>query len=996
MNGQRQDSSKPASRRRVLQQQSTLERGTMGFFLPFFRSGAKPLKIRTSVLMALAVMASFLTAPLAHATFHLMQIEQVIGGVNGDSTVQAVQLRMRAPGQSFVSGAKLFAYDATGSNPVLLIQFPSDVSHSSSGSTILIATSNFSTHTTPALTPDFTFTNPIPSSYLAAGRIVYTDSSNNILWSLAFGGTSYTGSDTGTMTNDSDGNFAPAFADPLPSANGQALLFQGSASAASTNNAADYAVTPGAATFTNNAGATGVIIDNTVSIPTVTRGAARVGLQSVATGLVSPNDLVSANDGTGRLFVVDQAGKVWLIKNGQLASQPFLDVTSRLVTLDTDYDERGLLGLAFHPGFSNPASPGYRKLYTYTSEPVNGTADFTVTMTGSPDHQSVVTEWQVSAADADVVDTSTRREVMRVDEPEFNHNGGKLAFRSSDGYLYISLGDGGNANDVGDGHSVSGNGQDIHVVLGKILRIDPLDPSLTTGSSDAASANGKYRVPASNPFVGVDGVDEIYAYGLRNPFRYSFDITTGVDRLVAGDVGQNSVEEVDVVDLGKNYGWNKKEGSFLFDSATADISVDLSPDPSLTEPVLEYGHSDGSAIIGGYVYRGNGIPELAGKYIFGDFSQSFVTPAGRLFYAEIGTAGIHELKVGFNHAGPGLFLKGFGADENGELYVLGAQDLGPTGTTGEVLKIVPIPEKIAVGSGLKTASSVRILNAVSGTEDTVLAGHASSFNHGSPVALGDVNGDGVADIIVGTGPGEKPEVQVFDGVTHTQLASFLAYPASFRGGVFVAAGDVNGDGEAEIITGPGSGAAPDVKIFNGDGTQLLKTIPAYKKSFHGGVRVAVGDVDNDGSAEIITAPGAGMQKPVVEIFKMDGTLVSSITAYSNAFHGGVFVAAGDVNGDGKADIITGPGSGAPLVKAFQASGTLITSLEAFASSMHKGVHVGAADVNGDGATDILACPAAGKDQTVRAIDAGTGDILREFSGFSTGGGTGVYVTGSGD
>ncbi|MGC3990907.1 MAG: VCBS repeat-containing protein [Chthoniobacteraceae bacterium] len=352
--------------------------------------------------------------------------------------------------------------------------------------------------------------------------------------------------------------------------------------------------------------------------------------------------------------------------------------------------------------------------------------------------------------------------------------------------------------------------------------------------------------------------------------------------------------------------------------------------------------------------------------------------------------------MGFNHQGPGLFLKGIGADENGELYVLGAQDLGPTGTTGEVLKIVPIPEKIAVGSGLKTASTVRLLDAVAGTQDTLLAGHASTFTHGTPVALGDVNGDGVADLITGTGPGEKPEIKVFDGVTHAELASFLAYPSSFRGGVFVAAGDVNGDGVAEIIAAPGSGTAPLVKVFNHDGSQLLQSFLAYKKGFHGGVRVAVGDVDNDGTAEIITAPGKGAQRPVVEIFKMDGTLLSSITAYDNTFHGGVFVAAGDVNGDGKAEVITGPGAGDPVVKLFQANGTLITSVEAFASHMHNGVHVGAADINGDGATDILACPAAGKDQTVRVFDAATGDTLREFQAFSTGGGTGVYVTGSGD
>ena len=183
---------------------------------------------------------------------------------------------------------------------------------------------------------------------------------------------------------------------------------------------------------------------------------------------------------------------------------------------------------AFHPGYNDPSSPGYRKFYTYTSEPVTRRGRFHCAEDGAFDHQSVVAEWQASAANPDVADPATRREVLRVDEPQSNHNGGKIAFRPGEPYLYIGFGDGGASNDVGDGHNnITGNGQDLTTVLGKILRVDPLDPALTAGSADPVSANGKYRVPASNPFIGSGTtVHEIYAYGLRNPFRFSFDVAT--------------------------------------------------------------------------------------------------------------------------------------------------------------------------------------------------------------------------------------------------------------------------------------------------------------------------------------------------------------------------------------------------------------------------------------------------------------------------------------
>ena len=261
-------------------------------------------------------------------------------------------------------------------------------------------------------------------------------------------------------------------------------------------------------------------------------------------------------------------------------------------------------------------------------------------------------------------------------EPQFNHNGGKLAFRPGEPYLYISLGDGGNANDVGDGHNtVTGNGQDLTTVLGKILRIDPLDPGLTTGSADPISANGKYRVPATNPFVGSGtDVHEIYAYGLRNPFRFSFDATSG--RLIVGDVGQNNVEEVDFVEPGKNYGWNRKEGTFLFNPDDGTVTPDPAPDPALTEPMLEYSHADGSAVIGGFIDRGPGVPALNGLYVFGDLAnfageQAGGAPTGRLFYSDFNAGLIQQLLIGNPGRDLNLFLKGFGTDDAGEVYVRG-------------------------------------------------------------------------------------------------------------------------------------------------------------------------------------------------------------------------------------------------------------------------------------------------------------------------------------
>ena len=181
----------------------------------------------------------------------------------------------------------------------------------------------------------------------------------------------------------------------------------------------------------------------TPPLPLIEKGPIKLKFQTIATGLTAPLEVTSAGDGSGRLFIVEQSGQIRILQNGALLPTPFLDVSARLVELSPVYDERGLLGFAFHPDFNHPETSGFGKVYTYTSEPVDGPADFTVPNPNPFDHQSVVAEWQVSASDPNQIDPATRREILRVDEPQFNHNGGQLAFRPGDGYLYMSLGDGG-------------------------------------------------------------------------------------------------------------------------------------------------------------------------------------------------------------------------------------------------------------------------------------------------------------------------------------------------------------------------------------------------------------------------------------------------------------------------------------------------------------------------------------------------------------------------
>jgi glucose/arabinose dehydrogenase len=402
-----------------------------------------------------------------------------------------------------------------------------------------------------------------------------------------------------------------------------------------------------------------------------------IGLDLIADGFVSPLALRESPDGTGRLFVVDQTGAIRIIDpDGSLQADPFLDVSDRMVTLMPAFDERGLLGLAFHPDYADNG-----RFFVYYSAPLRPCG---------PDgwnHTSHISEFRVSA-DPDLADAGSEQVLLQVDQPQFNHNAGGLAF-GPDGFLYISLGDGGGANDVGLGHTPDlGNGQDITNLLGAILRID-------------VDGGSPYAIPSDNPFVGEEGRDEIYAFGLRNPYRFSFDMGGGQD-LLAADVGQNLWEEVNLIERGGNYGWNIKEGTHCFDPDNPNESPPDCPDVGpfghpLLDPVIEYGNIRvrpdglGIAVIGGYVYRGSDVLQLGGRYVFGDWSTAFGAPDGRLFTSRPSPHGlwpIQELRVQGNPGGRlGHYLVAFGQDAAGEVYVLTTDNAGPTGETGRVYRV---------------------------------------------------------------------------------------------------------------------------------------------------------------------------------------------------------------------------------------------------------------------------------------------------------------------
>ena len=357
-------------------------------------------------------------------------------------------------------------------------------------------------------------------------------------------------------------------------------------------------------------------------------GMVPVGLQDVASGLSVPLYLTAPAGDPTRLFIVEKGGAIRVVKDGALLPTPFLDLTGRVST----GGEQGLFGLAFDPAYADNG----RFVVHYTDGGGN----------------TVVSLFRVSAQDADRADPASETIVLTAEQPFSNHNGGQILF-GPDGMLYIGLGDGGSSGDPG------GRGQALTDLLGSILRVD------------VRSSTG-YTVPPDNPFVGQAGASpEIWNYGLRNPWRFTFDPATG--DLYIADVGQNAWEEVDVVRAaegagrGANFGWNVTEGRHCYANAGCDLN-------GFTLPVLEYGHDQGCSISGGFVYRGAAIPALQGHYFYADYCQGWV----RSFRLQDGQAVEPQQ---WPTLAPGGAVPSFGQDAAGELYVLS--------TEGRVFRIVP-------------------------------------------------------------------------------------------------------------------------------------------------------------------------------------------------------------------------------------------------------------------------------------------------------------------
>lgn len=363
-------------------------------------------------------------------------------------------------------------------------------------------------------------------------------------------------------------------------------------------------------------------------------------LEKIAEGLHSP--VAAAFSPEGLMLVCEQTGQIRVLKNNKLIDKPFLDLENKLVKISGAYDERGLLGIALHPDYGSN-----KKFYVYYSTP---------STEKGLDHQSVIAEYKVSG-DRMLADAATERILLRIQQPESNHNGGDMKF-GPDGYLYIGLGDGGGA---GDRHGEKGNGQNLNTLLGKILRID-------------VNTDQSYGIPNDNPFVGKEAKPEIWAYGLRNPWRFSFDKNSG--QLFVADVGQNKFEEVNIIEKGGNYGWKIMEADHCFDPEE-NCNTE-----GLILPIAEYKHEEGISITGGFVYHGKELSGLSDKYIFADWT-------GPVFYLEKKGESWIRGKISLAAKPTGdLKILSFAQDNNAELYVLTNQEVGPKDTKGAIYKLI--------------------------------------------------------------------------------------------------------------------------------------------------------------------------------------------------------------------------------------------------------------------------------------------------------------------
>jgi glucose/arabinose dehydrogenase len=622
------------------------------------------------------------------------------------------------------------------------------------------------------------------------------------------------------------------------------------------------------------------------------------GYVPFVSGLSSPIDIVAPPDGSGRLFVVQQGGAIRVIENGQVLATPFLSLTGATIL---GGGERGLLSLAFHPNY---AANGY----------------FYVYYTRAGDGALTIARYSRSTFDPRQANPASSLVLLNIPHSTYaNHNGGKLLF-GPDGYLYSTHGDGGSGDDP------LNSGQTLSTLLGKLLRID-------------VDSGSPYAIPADNPFVGVVGVrGEIFAYGLRNTWRMSFDRLTG--DLFLGDVGQGAREEISFLPAtsngGENFGWRVWEGARCNTSvATTSQCAALIQTP----PILEYDHSPsgagngvcGGSVTGGIRYRGTAIPGLSGRYVFADYCT------GRMWTAWQEAGGAWEKAI---LADTGLLVSTFGEDANGELYFAAG------GTVYRLVADDADARALADSSGDSKADLVW-RNAASGaTALWVMNGLgklSAAVLFSDPNWLvtntGDFNGDGTADLLWRNATTGQTAIWLMNGTT--MLSSAVIFTSADW--VVTHAGDFNGDGRADLVWRNATTGQTALWLMNG--TVVTSATVIFADAAWLVTHVA--DFNGDAKADLLWRnAGTGTNA----VWLMNGAAVQSSASFAVDRNWSV-TQTGDLDGDGRADLIL-RNIAIGQTAAWLMSGTVVTSSATLLTDFNATV-VRAADLSGDGKADLI-------------------------------------------
>jgi glucose/arabinose dehydrogenase len=668
-----------------------------------------------------------------------------------------------------------------------------------------------------------------------------------------------------------------------------------------------------------------------------------------ASGLNAPTAM--AADFTGRVFVTEQTGTLRVVQsNGTLLPTPFLSVS-----VDPS-GERGLLGVALDPNFS---SNGF--LYVYYTVPG---------VSGGPAHNRVSRFTADLSGAGNVAVPGSEVPILDLDPLSLtatNHNGGAIHF-GPDGKLYVAVGDNANGN----------NAQNLNNRLGKILRI-----------------NSDGTIPADNPgtidnlgAVPAGATRAIWAAGLRNPFTFAFDTDHGT--MFINDVGQQTFEEIDAGRAGANYGWPATEGDF-----------NQSSFPNFTRPLFDYAHNDphplnGSAIIGG-LFRPNGFPtSMDGDYFFADLSGGWINVRD----------GVTGQVTNFADNPTGQAIVGFERGPGGQMLYLAR-------SPGAIYQITfansATGSSIAVGTGAGATAVAKLIDPTNGSTQRSFSPFGS-FTGGVRVASADVTGDGIVDLVAGAGPGGGPDVRVFDGATGQQVRQFFAFESTFSGGVFVAAANLDSDGQADLVVSADEGGGPRIRVFSGkDGSEMANFLGIEDVKFRGGTRISLGDVSGDNVPDLVISAGegGGPRIAVYDGMTLRPTIVprrmfNDFFAFESTLRNGAFVAAGDVTGDGRGDIIAGAGpGGAPRVVVFDGmllptggpNGSMAASFFGGSGGLREGIHVAAKNVDADPTLEIATAAARFSQPTVAIFKLSGGDvtITTSYSVFDNSFTGGVFV-----